>query len=929
MDELIGPNLQIKLSVKEGRGFNNIIYPTIIVATINNHSLETNIFETDSNPQYATDLVWEVDKNTVRKMRSAQVPIKVECFIIKERDFKEKIGYLLISIRSAQIVTKNRKTTIKSSWNTLLGLKGDLKVCKPELMLSLTVEDQDRENAQLKEDLDMNSLFSKNGIEDKHLIRLGPPDLCRDIFLLHISTNMAANLDLLAKESVNFETSFTFWYRIFESDFQLKPFRSNDASSWMLNEKIVIKIESSLNILKNYLQTKPCMVVSLKNESNLIGRAEVDLHSLVPTENIKEFLRIAVNSSIVSDHHCLLSNGAKIDCEDHVRKPYVSLQLALQYVGLKNSPSSEMNPDRYVSSNNLLINKIGQETLQQNCNLLMQNHSEVGFHRNAGGDFKKFTTSDQCFCTSANLQKQSVNYEMIHHPQNLIHCCNEYSKSVEIYRYYSLDIQLNGIILNTFCPKIHHVEFRFHHPKTEIMSTFHPTMPILPGERMKLNNVGYKLNFISAADEIKKLLLTFPPKISICDVNEESKPCLAQTIVDLKCLFDHKSDCQYEAILMDSDKQNVGVLDVVINLQDHGPYYRKKNRVCDHLGPPILDDSLIYKIVDELETWKERQKEIFKSELRKKEERHLNLLSTEWQIRRDNLEAKFTSSVEQCKLLANTLNYASEDLKTKKLESIEKEAILNREKEELQCKYNYKFQEIKEAFFKTQEDLSLKVKHLEEQNRIIKMQQEPLKRENEKLQEIVNKQSEKLEIYEKGTLTQDQTALFLQELKSLEEKLSNAQKCKSFFKEQWGKSVREIHKMKIENQHAVELQIKNNKEELKYLNMENILNKDQGLPNDHVFLEHLQKEMNLIKSKSTSTENNTNDQIFAPINNTALKSNRNGLTSEWTTRSDEQEEKLRVLIEERDSLLKTGSYSIDDAVIVKLNTEIRSLLILG
>lgn len=94
------------------------------------------------------------------------------------------------------------------------------------------------------------------------------------------------------------------------------------------------------------------------------------------------------------------------------------------------------------------------------------------------------------------------------------------------------------------------------------------------------------------------------------------------------------------------------------------------------------------------------------------------------------------------------------------------------------------------------------------------MQHEPLIRENEKLQEIVNKQAEKLEIYEKGTLTQDQTALFLQELKSLEEKLTNAQKCKSFFKEQWGKSVREIHKMKIENQQAVELQIKSNKEEL-------------------------------------------------------------------------------------------------------------------
>lgn len=65
-------------------------------------------------------------------------------------------------------------------------------------------------------------------------------------------------------------------------------------------------------------------------------------------------------------------------------------------------------------------------------------------------------------------------------------------------------------------------------------------MPILFGEKMKLHNVGYKLNFISAADEIKKLLLSFPPKISICDVNENGKPCIAETILDLNRLFDNK-----------------------------------------------------------------------------------------------------------------------------------------------------------------------------------------------------------------------------------------------------------------------------------------------------------------------------------------------------------------------------------------------------
>jgi len=70
-------------------------------------------------------------------------------------------------------------------------------------------------------------------------------------------------------------------------------------------------------------------------------------------------------------------------------------------------------------------------------------------------------------------------------------------------------------------------------------------------------------------------------------------------------------------------------------------------------------------------------------------------------------------------------------------------------------------------------------------------------------------------MYQKASLTTDQTASLLQELKILEEKLDNVQKGKSFFKEQWGKAVREIHKMKVDNQQAMKVQIKNSKEELK------------------------------------------------------------------------------------------------------------------
>lgn len=111
----------------------------------------------------------------------------------------------------------------------------------------------------------------------------------------------------------------------------------------------------------------------------------------------------------------------------------------------------------------------------------------------------------------------------------------------------------------------------------------------------------------------------------------------------------------------------------------------------------------------------------------------------------------------------------------------------------------------------------MQISKLEEKKTALEAQVEILMYENENLKLSISKQTNELQVYQKKSLTQDQTASLLQELKILKEKLDNAQKGKSFFKEQWGKAVREIHRIKIDHQ----VQIKNNKEELK--NVEYVL----------------------------------------------------------------------------------------------------------
>ncbi|KAG7198473.1 hypothetical protein KM043_005854 [Ampulex compressa] len=616
--------IQIVLGVKEGKGFEQILQRTSIVATLNAHSLETDVVEPCSNPQYATDLIWEMDKSILRKMRSGQTPLKVECFIVKDNASREKVGYLILSLRSAQVIPKSLEISAKANWCKLLGLKGDFKINKPELLLTLTIEDR------------------------------------------------------------------------------------------------------------------------------------------CPTTS----------------------------------------------------------------------------------NVCTETHDEIDSHRNPGGDFGKCVhqpintyRQENKYPPNSRIFKNQPHTVITSQTADTVFCqCNQQNclKSVEVYHYYCLSILLNAITLQSSKTQIQNIEFWFFHPKDGTTPVTYPKTTISTDERTRLQNIDCKLYFISTADEIKHLVVSHPPKISIHDADEYDKPCISQCVPNMKQLFlQNECQCQFEIPLYDMKQNKIGDLDIMLYLEDHGPYNKIKKKSCDDdLGPPILDDNLAYKIVDELETWKERQKQIFIAEI--------NIL----QDKNANLEAKI----------------------------------------------------------------------------------EKLSRENETLKMTVNTQAEELDIYQKGSLTQDQTASLLQELKTLEEKLHSAQNSKSFFKEQWAKAVREIHRMKIEHQQAIELQIKNSKEELQNINLEEILCADSNaLTNDKMLLNQIQREIDVIKPKPELIQTDNYCQVFAPT--TGVSSRISHGSNKVLSKSSEYDDRLQALIEERDSLLKTGSYTIDDTVILRLNTEIRSLMI--
>lgn len=161
---------------------------------------------------------------------------------------------------------------------------------------------------------------------------------------------------------------------------------------------------------------------------------------------------------------------------------------------------------------------------------------------------------------------------------------------------------------------------------------------------------------------------------------------------------------------MSNDCGEIGFIEISIQLMDVGSYCRTNKQTWDdNFGPPILDDSLTYKIVDELETWKERQQEIFRVELKQKEERHLNRLSEEWKKRRQVLESSLAGSIEQCKILTENLNSATNDLRARRVESLEKEAKLIKINDEMKWTCDKKFHDLQETSEKLQKEFTEKV----------------------------------------------------------------------------------------------------------------------------------------------------------------------------------------------------------------------------
>lgn len=165
--------------------------------------------------------------------------------------------------------------------------------------------------------------------------------------------------------------------------------------------------------------------------------------------------------------------------------------------------------------------------------------------------------------------------------------------------------------------------------RSEVIFTAHPEIEIeKANEEVELCDIEASFSFVETPSEFFKLLSSVPPVVSIY-WNVQNRP----TIIARGILGTEKLICNGNEVIHNIDfieiktHEILGKLCYSVSLTDCGPQVMKdvtlklkpSATVDETEVPPVFVETVTDKIVDELEEWKERQKDIFQQKVRERE----------------------------------------------------------------------------------------------------------------------------------------------------------------------------------------------------------------------------------------------------------------------------------------------------------------------
>ncbi|XP_048787295.1 centrosomal protein of 120 kDa isoform X4 [Lagopus muta] len=969
--------LLIVVSVLEGRCFpKRPKHMLIVEAKFDGEQLATDPVEHTDQPEFATELAWELDRKALHQHRLQRTPIKLQCFALDPlSSAKENIGYVVLDLRAVQekkqtprwySLLSNKYAKFKSEIKVGIMLETDSKAPVGDLKAKEAAPREGRASALLSR-LDPKSIVPVLN-EEEGYHQIGPAEHCRDYFVLSVTIAFATQLEQLVPSTMKLpehQPEFFFYYSLLGNDVTNEPFTD------LINpnfepERASVRIRSSADVLQVYLCAQSKLQIHLCCGDQSLGSTGIPLSGLLK------------KGSVEIDQHPMAIEGAFVLVPPNRAKqnlpqlpldmaPTVGVSVILQKECLNDQPLIPSNIPTELKQPKKVLSPTDREAeglKQRSQDVSSQvDHSppregeateseaeslkfEEGTELKGAGDAP--VVAPQPSSVSASGCSGTASAQKILIPAASHHFC--FSIDLRSVRGLEVGFPINCILRYSY-PFFGSAAPIMTSPPTEVRKNMEVFLPQsycvfhFATTPHQLQDTFFRLPLLVELwhkDKTAKDLLLGTARLQLSNVLTSEKTrflgangeqCWRQTYneaVDVTAA--QGSDTRIAELLYAVTLEDYGLVkihEVLVSdssqcvgagQQRHATHAQLH---CASEKQPEPRETLEYKAALELELWKEMQEDIFENQLKKKEMARMQALAEEWKKRDEEREALVKKKVAEYTALEEQLQKTLRDLDQRERQLLTAESEIQRVKKELQAEHEQNKHEVQDSVRRTREECAhqvelerSKIKQVGEDK--LRIQQQLCEAENKykilekEFQQYKEQQSSKPEIQ-----LQSEINLLTLEKVELERKLESATKSKLHYKQQWARALKELARLKQREQENAMARLKKQQQELEHMRLCYLAAEEKELgKTDRQELEDIRNELNRLKQQEERK------QFQDARDNSACK-----VDSLHSRKSNENiDDYLSRLMEERDTLLRTGVYNHEDHIVSELDRQIREAI---
>ncbi|KAJ8262749.1 hypothetical protein COCON_G00152060 [Conger conger] len=970
--------LLIVVSILEGRQFpKSSRHKLVMEAKFDGEQLATDPVDHKDKPQFCTELAWELDRKTLHQHRLQRTPIKLQCYAVDTvTSTRESLGYIVLDLRSVQEVKQAPK------WYPLLSSK--YTKLKPAILLGAALEHdakQTPERFKAKEapprqgspvlaSLVSGQLEAILKEEGHH--QIGPEDRCTDLFVLSVTVAFATRLEQLISSTMKLSqegSEFFFYYTLLGNDITSEPFHNLISPSFE-PERASVRIRSSLGLLRAFLSQQPSLQIHLCCGNHSLGSSEISLAGLLKDGAELETQPATVEGAfaMVPPNRARLKLPAvppdlqpTLGVSVMLRKESVDPQLGSPGRAVDGPPSPVKKgsvsplPPRSPSDQRLYVpvtpprSPVPEHSSPEPAPASFHTESEAESLLEDSGQTQSIPAGPPGPSGARVLSEPdapassvSVSAPKIAIPSSAHHFCFSLDlRSIRdmdagfpvnctlrySYQFFGsagpimtnppVEVQKN---VEVFLPQSY-CAFDFATLPHQLQETF-LRVPLVvevwhrdPSARdLLLGTVSVQLSHLLAAEKTRFLgpagqqhwRQTFSDRVPVVKARGPSEKlaelCYVTTLEDLGLV-------KAQDIVVSESTQDAPPAQPKAEPPPGRP--RSALAVTEApLEPPQEPrQTLEYRAALELEMWKEEQEDLFDSQLKQKELSHMRALAEEWRKRDREREALVKKKEMEYNLLEEQLQKTLADVEKRERHLAHTEMETQRLQRDMRAEHDFSMRELQDSGRRLREDCAhqvelerSKVRQAEEDCSRLQQQIQDGESRYKQLEKEFQQFREQQNTRPEFRLQSEINLLSLEKVE-LERKLESTTKSKLHYKQQWGRALKELARFKQREQENAMNRLKKQQQELEHMRLRYLATEEkEAVKTEKQELEDIKNELNRLKQQEEARP--WRESPPAPQNEAA-------------------DDHLSRLLEERDTLLRTGVYTHDDRIIIELNRRIQ------